>query len=110
MLGFLIFGREALGEGDIKLLGCIGAFCGWQGAIFAIFGGIVWNLPVATRSALSKIISFSKRKNDSDGELAWGKEVPFGPFLAVAGLFYFLGGSVYIEPWFEPFFLLITSQ
>ena len=33
------FGKEALGEGDIKLLGCIGAFCGWKGAIFCIFGG-----------------------------------------------------------------------
>ena len=35
------FGRDALGEGDVKLLGCVGAFCGWKGAIFCIFGGAV---------------------------------------------------------------------
>ena len=111
VLGFLIFGREALGEGDIKLLGCIGAFCGWQGATFAIFGGAFFGtcllLPVML---CQKLFHFQKEKNDSDCELVWGKEVPFGPFLAAAGLFYFLGGSVYIEPWFEPFFLLIKNQ
>lgn len=37
--GEKIFKKEAFGFGDVFLLGIIGAFCGWQGAFFALFGG-----------------------------------------------------------------------
>ncbi|MGF1451753.1 MAG: prepilin peptidase [Opitutales bacterium] len=33
--------KEAMGLGDPLLVGTIGAFCGWEGAIFSIFGGSV---------------------------------------------------------------------
>ena len=31
--------KEAMGFGDVKFVGMIGAFCGWQGAVCSIFGG-----------------------------------------------------------------------
>ena len=92
-----IFGREALGEGDVKLLGCIGAFCGWKGAIFAIFGGAMIG-----SFLLLPIIIFSRLgwKKTKDEKVGWGKEVPFGPFLAIAALLFWLGARHWMEVWF----------
>lgn len=41
VLAEIILGKPAMGEGDVKLMGAIGAFCGWQGAVFSLFGGAV---------------------------------------------------------------------
>ncbi len=40
-------GRRGMGEGDAKLLLAIGAFLGWEGALFAIVAGAVQGLAVA---------------------------------------------------------------
>ena len=99
----IAFGREALGEGDVKLLGCIGAFCGWKGAIFSIFGGaLLGTLLLIPVMLIQKFLQKSGKKINSNQELQWGGEVPFGPYLAVAGIFYFAGASDLIDPWFEP--------
>jgi len=42
-----VFGRRGMGEGDSKLLLMIGAFLGWQGALFALFAGAAQGLAVA---------------------------------------------------------------
>ncbi len=93
------FNREALGEGDIKLLGCVGAFCGWQGSVFCIFGGAligcVWLLLI---SLWQKI---GTAKNLDKNQLAFGIEVPFGPYLAIAAMAYFFGLKIWIDPWFD---------
>ena len=93
------FGREALGEGDVKLLGCVGAFCGWKGAVFCIFGGAVLGtfllIPIYTWQRVSKSVSPDENK------LAFGAEIPFGPYLALAALAYFFGLKEWVDPWFE---------
>ncbi len=90
------FGREALGEGDVKLLGCIGAFCGWQGALFAIFGGAVLGcLFLMGVFLVARIFGAESR-------LAWGAEVPFGPYLALGALAHFLFLRTAVDAWFAP--------
>src|SRR5688572_26497096 len=41
LLAETVLRKEAMGFGDVKFVGAIGAFCGWQGAVFAVFGGAV---------------------------------------------------------------------
>jgi len=93
-----IMGREALGEGDVKLLGCIGAFCGWQGAVFSIFGGALLGCLLFLPILVLQKIKLSPFKGHQP--LGFGVELPFGPYLAMAGLGYFFGLSHWIDPWF----------
>ena len=52
------------------------------------------------------ISKFASRKDDSDhgNGIGLGMEVPFGPFLGIASIFYFLGLREFVEDWFETSF------
>ena len=104
VLGEIVFRKPAMGEGDVKFIGCIGAFCGWQGAAFAMFGGALlgsllllpWILALRIRNAFRK----SSNTDANDSVEATG-QVPFGPMLAAAGILYYLGLSEYVDAYFE---------
>jgi leader peptidase (prepilin peptidase) / N-methyltransferase len=100
--------KEALGEGDVKLMGCIGAFCGWKGAMFAIFGGATLGalvlLPLMVVGRLR-----ANGKDDAEG-LAWGQEVPFGPYLALAGLLYLTCIRSWVDSWFDSLILVFRGS
>ncbi len=75
-IGFtLILGREAMGIGDVHLLGAIGAVLGWRDptAIFllSIFVALIWTAIVFVAGS---------RRSVQQGSL------PFGPHLAVAAV------------------------
>jgi leader peptidase (prepilin peptidase)/N-methyltransferase len=104
--------KEAMGFGDVKFVGMIGAFCGWQGAAFSVFGGaIVGTIWFAVALILQKILgrqtAVAPPAETADGEvtaLAFGAQVPFGPMLAIAAALYFLGA----DHWFDPYLATVT--
>jgi leader peptidase (prepilin peptidase)/N-methyltransferase len=76
---------EGLGLGDVKLLAFVGSYVGWFGALFTIFFGSVLGL-------VASLYFMKKEKNDDFMKL----EIPFGPFLALAGVIYmFFGEKIY---------------
>jgi leader peptidase (prepilin peptidase)/N-methyltransferase len=100
--------KEAMGFGDVKFVGAIGAFCGWQGAAFAVFGGalvgtgwfaVAWLWQKISGRA-SPVAPPSESPEGEPAPLAFGAHVPFGPMLAIAGALYFLWFRPWVSAWF----------
>lgn len=74
LFGDLLFGKESMGGGDIKLMLIIGIMIGWDMSIITIFLSAILAFPV------SLIILNSKKSH----------EIPYGPFLSLAALIIYL--------------------
>jgi leader peptidase (prepilin peptidase) / N-methyltransferase len=72
--------KGGMGGGDIKLIAMIGAFLGWQGALFTIFSGALLG------SVVGIMLMFLGRKGRKD-------KVPFGPFLSCGAILFMLWGD-----------------
>jgi leader peptidase (prepilin peptidase) / N-methyltransferase len=71
--------REAMGLGDVKFMGLVGAFLGWKGILFTLFAGSIIG------SVISVAMIAIKRRE-------WAARLPFGPYLALgAAIWVFLG-------------------
>ena len=99
--------KEAMGFGDVKFIGAIGAFCGWKGAVFAMFGGAavgtvwfgaawLWEKATGRRSVVAPP---SETPEGEAAPLAFGAHIPFGPMLAIAGALYFLVFNRWMDAW-----------
>lgn len=76
----LTTGKEGMGYGDFKLLAALGAWLGWQMILPIVLASSVIGAVVGIAMKLS-------------GALREGRYVPFGPFLAGAGLAVTLAGT-----------------
>jgi len=76
--------RGGMGGGDIKLIAMIGAFLGWQGALFTIFSGALLG------SLVGVTLMLLGRKGRKD-------KVPFGPFLSSGAILFMLCGDDLIQ-------------
>ncbi len=109
-----IFGRRGMGEGDSKLLMMIGAFVGWQGALFALVAGSLQGLfaagvAAATGRRLAPEPSRDRVESASDAESAPDAEtrdaptrlrIPFGPFLALGAIEFLFFGPAIVDWYF----------
>jgi leader peptidase (prepilin peptidase)/N-methyltransferase len=84
----IILPREAMGLGDVKFMGAIGAFIGWQGAVFSL--AVSSFIGAAVGVAL---IVMRKR--------AWSSRMPYGPYIAVAAVIWIFGGKKFFQSLFH---------
>ncbi len=81
--------KDAMGFGDVKLLGGIGAFLGWQGAVFALFGGaVIGTIGLMLWLVAKAIVPALRAPKTEESQGLIGREIPFGPLLAAGALAY----------------------
>lgn len=83
----LITGKEGMGYGDFKLLAAIGAWCGWT-----ILPAVILFSSLAGAVIGISLIWLTKRDRTIP--------IPFGPYLAIAGLFMLPFGRFVVEQYF----------
>jgi leader peptidase (prepilin peptidase)/N-methyltransferase len=104
-----ILRKEAMGFGDVKYLGALGTFIGWQGAVFSLFGGALLGCVWLAGTYLWKKISGrapalglpATSAAGQPAEITLGVHVPFGPMLGVAALIYFFGAHLWVNTYFD---------
>jgi leader peptidase (prepilin peptidase)/N-methyltransferase len=92
ILGELIFKKESLGGGDIKLAMMLGAFLGWQKVLLVFFLSALLGTAFGVGAML-----FSKDVRET-------RMIPFGPFLASGSILAVFLGDVLISAYVRAFF------
>lgn len=86
-IGRFAFKKDAMGFGDVKLLGALGAFFGWQAVLFIIFVSSVLGSLVGVGLIVTK-------------NFKWQSRIPFGPYLSLAAVIWMLGGDrLWLDYW-----------
>ena len=82
----LTTGKEGMGYGDFKLLAALGAWLGWSMVLPIVLGA----------SVIGALVGIGMKLG---GALREGRFVPFGPFLAGAGIVVMLAGPERVLDW-----------
>lgn len=106
VIAYAVLKKDAMGVGDVKLVGAIGAFTGWQGTITAVFGGAVlgslWFAGALVYGKMrgQKVQVKALEEGEQPQDLGLETHVPYGPMIAIAGLLHYLWLHRYVEAYF----------
>ena len=85
----VVLPREAMGFGDVKFMGAIGAFLGWKSVVFSLMVSSVIGSVVGLT-----LILIRKRE--------WSSRLPYGPYIALAAAIWIFGSNHLFEMLFFP--------
>ena len=80
--------REAMGLGDVKFMGVVGAFLGWKGIVFTLLAASVIGSVIALT-----MIALRHRE--------WAARLPFGPYLALGAVLWVFYGPAFVNWYFN---------
>jgi leader peptidase (prepilin peptidase)/N-methyltransferase len=83
----IVLPREAMGLGDVKFMGAIGAFLGWQGVMFSLM------LSSMIGAVVGVTLIVMRRR-------AWSSRMPYGPYIALAAAIWIFGGKRFFHALF----------
>ena len=83
----MVLPREAMGLGDVKFMGAIGAFIGWQGVMFSLMLSSMIGAVVGVT-----LIAMRRRE--------WSSRMPYGPYIALAAAIWIFGGKKFFHALF----------
>ena len=82
----MVIPREAMGFGDVKFMAGIGAFVGWQGALFSLMASAV----VGAAVGVSLMVI---------GRKEWSDRLPYGPYISLAAVIWIFFGEDLLNLW-----------
>jgi leader peptidase (prepilin peptidase)/N-methyltransferase len=83
----IVLPREAMGFGDVKFMGAIGAFLGWQSVIFSLMLSSI----IGSLVGIALILM---------GKREWSSRLPYGPYIALAAVIWLFGGRHLLDALF----------
>jgi leader peptidase (prepilin peptidase)/N-methyltransferase len=92
-IGKLIFKKDAMGFGDVKLLGAMGAFLGWESIVFIIISS-------SFAGSLIGLSLVALGKKEMQGR------IPFGPYLSLGAVLWVFWG----QAWWQAYLHFVLTR
>ena len=89
--------REAMGLGDVKFMGAIGAFLGWQSTVFSLMVSSMIGAVIGVGLILI-------------GRRDWSSRLPYGPYIALAAIIWMFMPTAWQGIWLDHLNTLVESM